>query len=109
MAQARLESPKEQEVAVEFSYDDPIEVTLNGASLFTDMTLRKTFTTVSTPAFLRAGENRILVRMADTPGSNVGWAGFSMRVLDASGEDITLSLQPPLAEGGQAAQEASPE
>jgi len=82
---------KEQDVTLQFSYDDPLVVELNEKKVFEDMELRRGFTTTSFSATLREGENKILVKMLDTPNNNTCWAGISLRVLDRQGNEIKLS------------------
>ncbi len=94
MARTILHSPKKQAVFLRVSYDDPLELSLNGEALVADLARREGFTTKSYPAQLRAGQNRLLVKIADTPNINTCWAGFSLHVLDDKDRDITNSLRP---------------
>lgn len=94
MARTTLTSEREQTVTLQLSYDDPILVMLNDEILHQDMTLRRGFTTQRLEATLRAGENRLLARMVDTPNINTCWAALNLRILDADGREISDRLQP---------------
>ncbi len=93
MARSLLRSPRAQQVLLQFSYDDPLEMQLNGQPILEDLNAREGFVTKSIPARLVPGENRLLIRMVDTPNNNTGWAALSLRVLDRTGRDITHDLQ----------------
>jgi len=93
MARTTLTSPVEQEVRFQLSYDDPLLVSLNGQEIYRDMTLREGFTTQTFAARLNRGDNRLLIRMIDTPNHNTCWAGISLRVIDAKGDEISSPLQ----------------
>jgi hypothetical protein len=94
MASTQLRSAAERDVTLQLSYDDPIEVRLNGSVIHTDLALRNGFTNVPVAARLAAGPNRLVIRMADTPNVNTCWAAVALRVLDETGRDISLELQP---------------
>ena len=93
MARASLTTPEARTVIFQLSHDDPIEVRVNGGEVYRDLSLRRGFTTKTFPVTLKAGQNEVLVRMADTPNTNTCWAALSLRVLDEAGEDITGALQ----------------
>lgn len=94
MAQARLVSTGAREVTLQLSYDDPIEVELNGDTVLRHGGLEDGFITRRARAELAAGENRLLVRMLDTPNNNTAWAGLNLRILDAAGNELSAQLQP---------------
>lgn len=95
MARTRLHAEEPRKVWLQFSFDDPLEVALNGENVLADYQLRRGFTTLRAPVELKAGENVLLVRLLDTPNINTAWAGFALRILDEAGKDITSRLQRP--------------
>lgn len=82
MAQTRLHSDEARRAVLQVSYDDPIQMLLNAKPVLEDMALREGFTTRRVPVELVAGENLLLVRLADTAGFNNHYAALSLRVLD---------------------------
>jgi hypothetical protein len=98
MAKTELHSDTPRDVTLQLSYDDPLEVVLNGQVVYTDLELRRGFTTRNISARLNAGDNTLLVRMLDTPNVNTAWAAIAVRVLDAEGRDISEQLQPNATE-----------
>lgn len=66
---------------LQISYDDPLQLYLNGEELFSDSTLREGFTTRIIPAQMNKGENTLLIKLLDTPNINTMWAGISLQVL----------------------------
>ncbi|MBN1908351.1 MAG: DUF2961 domain-containing protein [Pirellulales bacterium] len=90
MAQTELTSPRAQTVVLQLSYDDPIEVRLNGKKIHSDMTLREGLTTQRIKAPLAPGKNRLLLRLVDTPNLNDCWAGVVLRILDAQDKELAL-------------------
>ena len=90
MAKTGFSVDKEQDVQLQLSYDDPLVIEVNGKKVFEDMELRRGFTTKSFAATLQEGENKILVKMLDTPNNNTCWAGASLKVLDGQGNEIKL-------------------
>ncbi len=99
MAQTELTADADQDVTFQLSYDDPIEVVLNGEPIHTDLALRRGFTTENIAATLREGRNTLLVRMADTPNINACWAAISLRILGEDGREISGELQTLGGEG----------
>lgn len=95
MARTTLASTTSQQVTFQLSYDDPLEVFLNGEPLFSDLQPREGYVTHRIKAKLTEGENRLLVKLIDTPNNNTAWAGLSLRVLDLHGDEIAHKLQPP--------------
>jgi hypothetical protein len=93
MARCALHSPKEQEVTLQLSHDDPVQLELNGEEVYCDLELTSGFKTKEIPITLSEGENRLLARVCDTPNNNTCWAALSVRILDQSGRDISLKLQ----------------
>jgi Protein of unknown function (DUF2961) len=93
MASTMLTSSKAQAVTLQLSYDDPIQVWLNGELIHSDMKLKETVTTKRIKARLKKGENRLLIKLLDTPNINDCWAGINLRVLDTDGKEISASLQ----------------
>ncbi|RKX47365.1 MAG: hypothetical protein DRP64_01275 [Verrucomicrobia bacterium] len=91
MAKTEFSVGKAQRVKLQLSYDDPLVVEVNGKKVFEDMELRRGFTTQTCDAVLREGDNKVVVKMLDTPNNNTCWAGISLRVLDAQGNRIELS------------------
>ncbi|MEN8255387.1 MAG: DUF2961 domain-containing protein [Verrucomicrobiota bacterium] len=90
MAKTEFTVDKAQRVKLQLSYDDPLVVEVNGKKVFEDMELRRGFTTQAFDSILKEGQNKIVVRMLDTPNNNTCWAGISLRVLDAQGNEIGL-------------------
>ena len=90
MAKTEFIAARTQRVKFQLSYDDPLVVELNGKSVFEDMELRRGFTTKTFDAILSKGENKLVVKMLDTPNNNTCWAGISLRVLDAQGNEVKL-------------------
>jgi len=88
MARTTITSAAEQEVTFQLSYDDPLEVRVNGAAVHTDLTVHPGFITQTFQGTLRAGDNRVLVRMLDTANWDTAWAGLNLRVLDAQGQEL---------------------
>jgi len=88
LAKTTISSPKEQQVVFELSYDDPLQVFLNGKEVYTDMRLREGFCTRSITVQLQKGDNQLLIKMLDTPNIDACWAGISLRVLDDSGKAL---------------------
>ena len=91
MAKTEFSIGKAQPVELQLSYDDPLVVEVNGKKVFQDMELRRGFTTATFDADLLKGGNRVVVKMLDTPNNNTCWAGISLRVLDAQGNEVELS------------------
>jgi len=90
LAKTTISSPKEQQVVFELSYDDPLQVFLNGKEIYTDMQLREGFCTRSITVQLQKGDNKLLIKMLDTPNIDACWAGISLRVLDDDGNELSL-------------------
>ncbi len=88
MARTTIKSATEQPVTFQLSYDDPLEVRLNGAVVHTDLTVHPGFVTQRFSGTLRAGDNALLVRMLDTANWNTAWAALNLRVLDAQGREL---------------------
>ena len=93
MASTKLVSPEPQTVTLQISYDDPIEIWCNGRLVHTDMELREKLVTRDIKVKLRQGENRLLIKLVDTPNADYAWAGIVLRILDTEGRDISASLQ----------------
>jgi hypothetical protein len=93
MAATTLVSPEPRSVTLQISYDDPLEVFLNGRPVHSDMDLRDRLVTRKIKVNLKQGENRLLIKLLDTPNANYCWAGIVLRVLDAQGREISASLQ----------------
>jgi hypothetical protein len=94
MAQTTLKSERDQTVTLQISFDDPLEIVLNGEQLYFNRELSDGFRTEMIEADLKAGANKLLVRMTDTPNNNTCWAAINLRILDDSGRDITEQLTP---------------
>ncbi len=88
MACTILHSPKKQAVFLRVSYDDPLELSLNGEAFVADLARREGFTT-TLPGPTSGRANRLLVKIADMPNIITCWAGFSLHVLDDKDRDIT--------------------
>ncbi len=91
MARRSLASETARTARFQLSYDDPIEVLVNRQRAYLDLEIHNGFITRSFDINLQAGENKILVRLADTPNVDTGWAGFSL--------SEALPAQPPAAGG----------
>lgn len=94
LARTQLQSPQAQEVTLQLSYDDPLEVVLNGRRVHLDLETHNGFITRTVPVRLQEGDNTLLVRLADTPNVTMVWAGLGLRILDDQGQEISASLQP---------------
>jgi len=91
MAKTDFSVDKSQAVKLQLSYDDPIVIEVNGKKVFEDMEIRRGFTTKTFNANLLKGDNKVLVKMLDTPNTNTCWAGISLRVLDCHGKEVKLN------------------
>lgn len=94
MARTTLHVDRTEDYFFQFSYDDPIFIHLNDRLLHSDMERRHGFRTVFVDATLERGDHTIVVRLADSPGNNCGWAAISMRILDRQGRDVSRDLAP---------------
>jgi hypothetical protein len=70
MAKTEFTVSEDEGVKLQFSYDDPLVVELNGKKIFEDMELRRGFTTKTFNATLLKGDNKLVVKMLDTPNNN---------------------------------------
>jgi hypothetical protein len=93
MAATKFVSSKLQTVTLQVSYDDPVVIWCNGRLVHTDMELHQQLVTRNVKVNLKLGENRLLVKMVDTPNANYCWAGIVLRIIDAQGREISASLQ----------------
>ena len=93
MAKTVLKSKTDQKIQFQLSYDDPIAVYLNDELIFSTLSLKRGFRTSKIDASLRKGQNKLLIKLLDTPNNNLQWAGFSVRILDNEGNDISEQLQ----------------
>lgn len=82
MARTTLQSEINQKVTLQLSFDDPVQVFLNGIKIYSNAELRDGFITQNIEANLSAGKNSLLIKMLDTPNNNTMWAGISLRVLN---------------------------
>lgn len=101
MAQTKLTNDREREVTLQLSYDDPIWIHLNGEEVIADLESHRGFITRTVPVKLAEGQNTLLVRIADLPNVTMVWAGLNLRLLDASGRDISRELQPAREEASR--------
>ena len=92
MAFTKLVSPKSRIVTLQASYDDPIEIRLNGNLVHTDLQLHQKLVTRTIEVKLEPGENRLLLKLVDTPNAEYCWAGIILRILDAEGREISASI-----------------
>jgi len=90
LARTTLNSPKDQRVTLQLSYDDPLTIELNGKEVYSDMKLREGFVTRRFEVQLQKGKNPLLIRMLDTPNNNTCWAAISLRMLESDGNEIRL-------------------
>jgi len=81
LAKTMISSAETRQVSFELSYDDPLQVFLNGKEIYGDMQLREGFHTRSFTGQLQKGDNQLLIKMLDTPNINACWAGISLRML----------------------------
>jgi hypothetical protein len=82
MAKTEIIRMKEGKVGLQLSYDDPIQLYLNGTLIYSDSLLRSGFTTRSIETILNKGTNELLVKMLDTPNNNTMWAGVGLKVIE---------------------------
>lgn len=82
MAKTEIRRDVAGEVRLRLSYDDPLQLYLNGEQVFSDNTLRSGFTTRTLRVNLKQGPNTLLVKMLDTPNINTMWAGIALEILE---------------------------
>jgi hypothetical protein len=83
MARTKIFSDGDKKVTFQISYDDPLQVFINGAKIYIDPVLSDGYKTRTVSADLQPGVNNLLVRMMDTPNNNTMWAGFSLSIQDS--------------------------
>jgi len=88
LARTYLQSSSNQEVTLQLSFDDPLQVFLNGTKIYSNAELNRGFVTHNFEANLIEGANKLLIKMLDTPNNNTMWAGLSLRILDKNGNSI---------------------
>lgn len=88
MARTYLQSDSDRKVTLQLSFDDPVQVFLNGTKIYSNAELRDGFVTQNIKADLVKGENSLLIKMLDTPNNNTMWAGISLMVLDKNGDGM---------------------
>jgi len=82
MASTELTSDEDKKVRLQLSYDDPLQVFLNGTLIHSDSLVHNGFVSNLIDAELKQGSNRLLIKLSDTPNVNTMWAGINLRVLD---------------------------
>ncbi len=82
MAKKKIEASEDKEVKLRISYDDPLQVFLNGEKIYSDNELHRGFVTRAIPAELKSGKNILLLKLLDTPNVNTMWAGFNLEIID---------------------------
>jgi hypothetical protein len=82
MARTEIRSDQASTDQIQLSYDDPLQVFLNGDLIHSDSEIHNGFVTRQMEARLEAGRNELLVKMLDTPNVNTMWAGIGMRIPD---------------------------
>ena len=82
MARTEISSDRERQVTLQISYDDPLQLFMNGTEIYADADLSQGFVTRSVEADLKEGGNKLLVKMLDTPNNNTMWAGLNLRILE---------------------------
>ncbi len=96
-----VESPSDQEAELRCSADDNLSVWLNGAKVFgRDMWLNGTrFDRFRTPVHLKAGPNRVLVKICQGPHHRDPAVGnawtFQVRFCSSDGAGVPLKRLPP--------------
>jgi hypothetical protein len=85
MASTQIESDLVRKTRLQLSYDDPLQVYLNGKLIHSDPKIHTGYVTREVEVELEAGNNRLLVKMLDTPNVNTMWAGISIRILNLNG------------------------
>jgi len=80
LARTEIERDEQEKVVLQLSYDDPLQLFLNGEQIFSDMSLRSGFTTRKIETVMNKGSNVLLVKMLDTPNINTMWAGIGLEV-----------------------------
>lgn len=78
LARRQIHAPATTRVDVVLSYDDPIRVELGGDVVYEDLGQRQGFHSVSVSLLLKAGQNTLIVRFANTFNTTFNWAGFSL-------------------------------
>jgi hypothetical protein len=82
MARTFLSSKNARQVTLQLSFDDPLQVFLNGEQIYSNAELSDGFITEKIQTDLVAGENSLLIKILDTPNNNTMWAGISLRVIE---------------------------
>ncbi len=82
MASTQIESAQVKKALLQLSFDDPLQVYLNGHLVYSDNKIHNGYLTREIEVEFKAGQNRLLVKMLDTPNVNTMWAGIGMRVLN---------------------------
>jgi hypothetical protein len=85
IASTQIESDLVRKAVLQLSYDDPLQVYLNGKLIHSDPKIHNGYVTQEIEVELKAGQNRLLVKMLDTPNVNTMWAGIGMRILNLNG------------------------
>ncbi len=73
------------------SHDDPIEIELNGATVYHNAELGPGFRTRSLSLPIRAGENELVVRLTNYFNQTFNWTGFALWLQDENGRPVHLS------------------
>ena len=79
LARRYLESPKAQTVRCLFAHDDPIEVLVNGQSVYEGGTQFNGFASMWINLPLRQGRNEVVVRLTNYFNRDFNWTGFLFR------------------------------
>jgi len=85
MASTHIESDRVKKAKLQLSYDDPLLVYLNGELIHSYNQIQNGYITREIEVELKAGQNRLLVKLLDTPNVNTMWAGIGMRILNQNG------------------------
>ncbi len=88
LAKTTFKSAKKQKVTLQLSFDDPLQLFLNDKMIYSNAGLVDGFSTQTIETKLKEGENKLLIKILDTPNNNTMWAAFSLRILDSKGNEL---------------------
>ncbi len=91
LARKRFLAKKADTLQAWLSHDDPIELVMNGAVVYSSAEQAPGFQTRRVDLPVRAGENEIVVRLSNYFNQTFNWTGFALWLEDGSGHAVRLS------------------
>ena len=88
LARKRFTATAPRMVRAYFSFDDPIELVLNGRVLLAEKEQSRGFQTRSVELPVRAGENELVVRLTNYFNQTFNWTGFTLWLSDAAWDQL---------------------